>query len=329
MLDTVAQVPSARVLAMIDETRAVVVRSATTDGLIALALVGSASRGEETWAGSELVSDIDVTAIVRTVDPRIHRRFDALAKSLPAGISIGSAPLYSLDRYRTLDLFSSQRDGWVFWGDRAVFGRVRIRSAADVPRWEAPRLALNRSVDFLRADAGLVPPWYAAVKMYLALGEAELILAGAYDPSYRVQREAIGRLDTVLGDADLRDRIMDALAVKLDAIEPHMLMDDSSNRAHAILGLESLFSRYLAQPVDTDAGLEMMARGHRSMPHRAYYLARNRRRPDRWRRALVTEPIFWFWATTLDVVRGRLQLDPSQLAEFLDDFKETHQPLVR
>jgi hypothetical protein len=308
-----------------------IIGRAGTDGLVALALVGSAARGEETWQGDHLVSDLDILAVTSAFfAPRLASDLSTAAAGTNRNISIGCSPTYSLRRYRTLEFYGAKRDGWVLWGAADAFSGVRMTGPGDIPPWEAIRLVLNRAVDILRGDAGLIAPWYVLVKMYLALWEAELVMAGSYDPSYRKQKELLGYADTVLGDRELRNIVHAATAVKLDGADPRVFRQGSeAHKVTLVRGLNSLVSRYVARDIEVLDALGMLSAGHNSMPHRLYYLARHANSPRHWARAIKEEPAFWYWRKALEVLMGRRNPSRNQLLRFLEEFDRTHQPLPR
>lgn len=323
--------PSERVRRLIVDALPGILDEAGTDGLVALALVGSASRGEETWSDGALVSDLDVIAVTRTAfAPKLAQRLSRAAERSGRDLSIGCSPIYSLDRYRTLEFYGAKRNGWVFWGAPDVFAKVRMDDPQDIPGWEAIRLVLNRAMDLMRADAGLLAPWYAVVKFYLALGEAELILGGAYDPSYRRQQAQIASSETVLGDRQLRDLVLDAAAVKLDGADPHMFSRGiAEHRGFLIRGMTALLSKYLARDLDVFEALGVLSAGHHSLPHRLYYMARHGTSPRHWTRAIGQDPAFWFWRMAVEALAGKPGPPRAGLLMLIDDFDRTHQPLPR
>lgn len=323
--------PNELVRRLATETLPEVLAKAGTDGLVALAVVGSCARGEETWLDDKLLSDVDVAAVIKSgLGPKAVRRLEQAGRDIGHGFTIGCFPVYSLTRYRTLEFYGAKRDAWVYWGDADVFKRVRVDAASDVPRWEGPRLVLNRAMDFLRADAGLVDRRYATAKMYLALGEAALVLDGAYDPSYRRQQLLIESREGVLGDRELRDWFLASVEFKFDPRDPRMFTErPDAHRVRFLNGMARLFSQYLGREVEPLEGLRVLSERHRSAAHRALFLARNASRPSRWSRVVASDPVFWFWNVAVEALTGNHTYRGADLVALLADFDRTHQPLPR
>jgi len=328
-LASIPWAPSPQVRSLVESIAPKIVQRAHAIGMVALAVVGSAARGEETWQDNRLVGDIDLAAIVRSSDPLTARRLAQAGHGLADGVGLGYFPLYSLRRYRTLEFYEAKRTAWVVWGDRDVFQQVRVESASDIPEWEALRLVLNRAMDCIRARAGLLPPWYAAVKAYLAIGEADLVFGKRYVPSYQGRWQVIAAAGRVCDSTELLERVRWATDWKLSGVGSGEPGAWQGYEAWLLSCLSELLGRYLGRPTDALAGLEVIARRNTHLAHRAAYVARHARAPRRWARALRSDPIFPIWREAIQVLRGDRTASVSELRLLLTDWERTHQPLPR
>jgi predicted nucleotidyltransferase len=324
-----AYVPSERVRSLITSVVPTILDRAGTAGLVALAVVGSAARGEETWCDEQLAGDIDLAAVVRSPGPITRRRFERASHGLGKGIEIGCFPLYSLSRYRTIEFYEAKRSAWVLWGDASVFERVRIAEAQDIPHWEALRLLLNRAMHCLQVRAGEQLAWYAAVKTYLALGEADLVFAGRYVPSYHGRWQQLDAAGQVLGSRELLARVCWASHAKLTGAGAIGRIDCGEYESWLLSGLQSLVSKYLGQDIGLLEGLDVIARQSRHPAHRAAYLARHRLRHIGWRTALTQDPIFAIWRQAIQMLQSQDDADLADIRRLLADWRQTHQPLPR
>ncbi|TAK33771.1 MAG: hypothetical protein EPO21_11865 [Chloroflexota bacterium] len=321
--------PSNRVRALLESAVPRILERAGTRGLLTLAVVGSAARGEETWSGEKLVGDIDLAAVVRWPDPWTRHRFERAANGFHDAMGLGCFPLYSLRRYRTLEFYEAKKTAWVVWGQPDVFDRVRVAQAQDIPKWEGLRLLLNRAVDCLRARAELIPGWYAAVKAYLALGEADLIFADRYVPSYRARGDITEVSGVVLGSAALFERFHWATRVKLGEEPPPDQFTSREHERWLIEGIASLTSRYLGQSVTVPGGLELLSRRIGHPEHRGLYIAQHIRHPRQCAPVLRRDPAFVVWGRALAILSGEKPTTARELAALISDFGRVLQPLPR
>jgi len=319
--------PSERVQAHLRPVVPQILGRAGEHGLVALAVVGSAARGEETWRQGKLVGDIDLAAVTWSPDPFTVRRFHEAARGLGPDIGLGCFPLYSLRRYRTLEFYEAKRTGCVLWGETGVFERVRIESAGDIPRWEGLRLLLNRVMECIRARARLLPPWYAAVKTYLALGEADLVFAGRYAPSYQSRWELLEADGAVLGSRELLERFRWAIQLKLHGDTQPGQINQHEYEHWLLEGLALLLSRYLGEHVTVEAGLAVVSRRIVHPIHRVLYMVRHWRQPRLWAAAVQRDPVFPIWECAIQVLSNTIQLSNRALRALIMDWEQTHQPL--
>lgn len=297
--------------------------------VVALAVVGSAARGEETWRDGRLVGDVDLAAVVQSPDPLTMSKLTRAAQELPNGVGLGCFPLYSLQRYRTIEFYEAKRTAWVVWGVQNVFQQVRMTHSNDIPLWEALRLLLNRMMDCLRARANLVPPWYAAVKSYLALGEADLVFSNRYVPSYRGRLHQLESSQETLGSAELLKHVRWATEMKLGSSIISESGDWQSYERWLLDGTAMLMSRYLQKSVPPLDALQLISKQIVRPAHRAAYLIRHLIHPDHWINVLYHDPIFAIWRLVLQVLYGQINLSTYQIQRLLTDWERTHQPLVK
>jgi hypothetical protein len=321
--------PSARVRALVEPLVPTIIERAGTKGLVALAVVGSAARGEETWSGERLAGDIDLAAVVRSPNPLVHQRVERTADGLAGGLVLGCFPLYSLGRYRTIELYEAKRTAWILWGQADVFDRVRMDEPRDIPKWEALRLLLNRAMVCLEARARILPPWYAAVKTYLALGEADLVFRERYVPSYRGRWKEIEACGDVLGSRELLRRVEWAMQLKLGGAIPDGEFEVHQHERWLLEGLQQLISRYLECDVTVATGLALLSRRTTHLPHRAVHVVRHWRSPEEWFGAICQDPIFPIWERATRLLDENSHASDGELRGLLGEFQRVHQPLPR
>jgi hypothetical protein len=302
------------------------VEMAGSRGLVALAVVGSAARGEETWRDGKLVGDIDLMAVLRAPDPLTRRRFECASRAL--GIDVGCFPVYTLRNYRTLEFYEARMSGWVAWGQQDVFKLVRMHASQDIPDWEALRLLLNRAADCVKARAGLFPSWYGAAKAYLALAQADLVLMKQYSPTYLGRWKQVEANRAVLGSAELLEHVRWATRAKLGEETPIAPVALAEYEAWLIRGITQLIQRYLGLDVGLYPGLDMIDRQNKHWFHRLIFLREHLQQPGSWVRILRQDPVFAIWKSLLQIMEGKLILPESKLRNLLEDFDRTLQPLL-
>ena len=182
-------------------------------------------------------------------------------------------------------------------------------------------------MECVRARAGLSPSWYAAVKSYLALGEADLVFSEQYEPSYRGRLKRLEAAGHVLGSQELLERVRWATHLKLGAPPPEGPLDEYEHERRLLDGLTLLLTRYLDREVTLMEGLERVSEKTRHMAHRVAYLTRHRRSPQRWASALRRDPIFSLWECAFRLLRGEIWLPDGALHSLVTDWEHTHQPL--
>ncbi len=318
--------PSERTRSLIEPLVPQILNRAGTRGLVALAVIGAAARGEETWKDGKLVSDLDLVAVVRWPNPLTVRRFLRTGHHFGEGVELGCWPLFSLSRYRTLAFYEAKRTAWVCWGKPDVFELVRLDSMRDIPRWEGIRLLLNRVQDCLKPHLGLMPPWYAAVKAYLALGEAGLVFSGRYEPSYRARWAQLEPEGQVLESRELWERVRWAKELKLGERACPGVIDEREHERWLLEGLRLLLSRYLEQEVTVEAGLHLLAQRNRHLIHRALYIKRHVRHPHRWVEAIGRDPAFAVWTRAIVALESQVLPTERDLRTLLTDLKQTRTP---
>ncbi|MCL5125776.1 MAG: hypothetical protein M1511_15000 [Deltaproteobacteria bacterium] len=319
--------PSQKVLALLEPVVPLILAQVGTRGLIALAVVGSAARSEETWHEGKLVGDIDLAAVVRVPDLLTLHRFQFPRSVLGENISIGVFPLYSIKRYRTLEFYEAKETGWVLWGKADVFDCVRIKNSKNIPKWEGIRLALNRVMECLRARSGLLPTWYAAVKSYLALGEADLVFSGEYVPSYCQRLELLEKRGEILGSRELLNLFRSATDIKLGRSIPGNFFENEEHENWLLFGLKRLISNFLEEEVAIQDGLERISKENVHLIHRTLFLLRHRYQPHYWPKGFWKDPIFDIWATALQVIGSDLQYRENELIHLVKEWEQVHQPL--
>ena len=321
--------PSPRIRALVEPLISGIVTAMPPGAIDALAVVGSASRGEETWQNGELMGDIDLAVIVRGRTPLAQRRVLNSMPKLPEKIGMGCFPRYSLSRFRTLELFEAKQNAWVFWGDQEIFSQVPIASSADIPEWEGLRLLFNRAVECLRVRAGLTSHWYAAVKAYLAIGEASLVFLRDYRSSYRGRRTALLQRGSVLGSSRLLDRIDWASAVKLGERSPEPLPDSLEHERWLMEAIRALQSQFLGSDVGLLEGFNQVSGRTHHLVHRGWVLAHRWRQPSHWYPALREDPAFPVWRLALRVLLNEIHLSHSELRMLISAWESTLQPFQR
>jgi hypothetical protein len=317
--------PSVQVTKLVKSVEPLLLKEYGTRNLIALAVVGSAARGEETWIDGDLIGDIDLAAVVTYPNPWTSRRFNNIGRSL--NIDLGFFPLYSLKRYHTVEFFEAKHTAWVFWGKTDVFDCVHLDKPSDIPKWEGLRLLLNRTMECIKARAKLIPTWYAAAKTYLAIGEADLIFNECYESSYRSRLERLKTSGEILGSRELFEKFDWATRIKLGMANLPIPSEQNQHEQWLFIGLTQLLSRYLGVNVSVGKGLEIISRSTVHPLHRILHLLRNVSSLKAWQEGLRSDPIFPIWNRAIQVLNNQMVLTDDELKIMLTDWEGTYQPL--
>jgi hypothetical protein len=317
--------PSVQVIKLVKSVESLILKEYRTRNLIALAVVGSAGRGEETWLDGNLIGDIDLAAVVAYPNLLTPKRFDKIGLSL--NIDLGFFPLYSLKRYLTLEFYEAKHTAWVFWGKTDVFDCVRLDQPSDIPKWEGLRLLLNRSMECIKARTKLIPTWYAAVKTFLALGEAELIFNECYESTYQNRWERLKISGEILGSRELFEKFEWATRIKLGMVTQPIPCEQNLHEKWLIIGLTQLLSRYLGENVSVEKGLEIVSRRTVHPLHRIVHLLQNKKSIKPWLEALSSDPIFPIWNRAIQVLSNQMVLTDDELMSMVTDWEGTYQPL--
>ncbi|MDH3981420.1 MAG: hypothetical protein OES84_00805 [Kiritimatiellaceae bacterium] len=183
-------------------------------------LLGGYGRGEGTpfihADGSQApFNDYDLVVIVDKLTPAVKSEFQSLEKQLTkkVGLPVGLYP-YPISHLRKCD--RSMLNYEMKQGHKVVWGDENILSAMPdfpIPLSEGSRLLLNRGkllLDIKRRLSGADPLTEEESirfikfihKVWLAFGDAALLVAGHYDISYSIKKERLPMLGN-LPDRDL------------------------------------------------------------------------------------------------------------------------------
>ncbi|HEV2424403.1 MAG TPA: hypothetical protein VGZ29_06215 [Terriglobia bacterium] len=182
--------------------------------LRAIVLTGSMARGEATSIAEggivRVLGDAEFFLVFKDDAPfPSHNSLTELAGRLQARLSeekIRCAveltpvnPEYFRRLQPTIFGCELRACGRVAWGDTSVLSLIPPFSPADIPRPDAWRLLLNRTIECLEVVPGLVQPGsdsardfsYRLTKLCLDLATSYLVFAGKFQPTYRARTKLI------------------------------------------------------------------------------------------------------------------------------------------
>ena len=296
--------------------------------VLAVVVCGSAARGEEIWDGDRLVSDIDMMLVTRRTDPRLSAAAEVvLARHASDGIDGGPVPLGPLRRYVTLLFYETRACGVVVSGELRLDDLIPRLRPEELPPWEGFRVLANRSLEHVKARAGLIAAERAVAKTYEALAEAHLVAEGRYRPTYAERLEELERQPPAAVPEPVTERLVATLRRRLGASGPAPDADLPAARADLAAGLALLGERCTGQPGDAARQLALLARGRPHWRQRAYWSA-VMLAAGRWSSLTPhVDPMIRIWQRAVDALADPAIADGDKL--LLDDWRRCPQVLSR
>lgn len=271
----------------------------------AVVVSGSASRGEDRRADGGRGSDIDVMVITRSRSPLVGRRIaKILSRYASCGLEGGQVPVKTLATHATIGNFEAFTGGVVVAGDPKVLHSVVVQRGADIPVWEAVRLLMNRAFEHVKVRAGMSDESCCVAKTYEAIGEAALVLAGRYRPTFADRRrelEAGGVMPIV---PMLADKYAATFRIRFDE-DPQPIAEIKEAAADLSLALSAAITAYLDRDVSLAKAFDLIGARHRHTQLRVYWAIR-RALADRDLRAsyLRRDPCLVVWEDGLRCVHS-------------------------
>lgn len=269
--------------------------------VLGVVVSGSASRGEEIWAGADLLSDIDLMVLTRRTDPRLITAIErVVGRHRHTGIDGGQVPVGPLRRYLTLAFYEARTNGVVVAGSVDLHRLIPPTRAGDLPLWEGVRVLANRLLEHVKHDAGQTTATRTVAKSYEALAEAYLVAERRYRPSY-TERLAELTAGPTAAPQHVGEAMRRWLAYRVDGSPAPRAgpLDVAAARADLIGGLGHLLGRYTGVADPAELGLARLARRERHWRHRVYWALRLAAR-RRWADIdLRTDPVIRVWQRAL------------------------------
>jgi hypothetical protein len=319
-----------RVKDRVEEFLADLDRAPIARHLLGVVVSGSAARGEEIWAGDELVSDIDLMVLTRRTSPRLIAGVErVIAAHRHRGIDGGAVPLGPLATYLTCAFYEARCTGVVVRGAIDLASAIPPIGPAELPVWEGVRLIGNRLLEHVKYDTGLITADRVVAKSYEALAEAHLLVERRFRPTYAERLAELERRAPA-APTDAVAGMVAVLRARLDHAAPEQARagrtpDVATAREHLIDGLARVGARYTRRPGDATAQLRTLARTEWHWRHRAFWtvvLARQ----GRWAEVRPSiDPIIDVWGRALKLITVG-NGDPAKL---LEDWRACPQILMR
>lgn len=299
--------------------------------LVAIAIVGAAARGEETFVGNKMISDVDILLITKKLNPFLEQRVqnfvNQASRDIGFEVEAGFVPLKHLKRDKDLELYEAKESGKVVWGDKKILRQVPIVCAQEIPKWEGIRLLLNRAINLLLALCGKMNSTYAVAKVYLAIGEAYLIFDRRYRSSYKA------RLDEILANCDLQ--IIDGFVEKFERCSRFKLNESQGigltleqARVDLLKAISFFLRLFTGQNSPLNENMEVLSKKFYRPSDAAAFAFRKLSKRKIALRALIREPCFLIWIVAIEMLE-RKSLDVERIEEILEDWHATPQFVLR
>lgn len=239
----------------------------------ALILYGGYGRGEGSWVrhedGWRPYNDYDLVAVVK--HKVAYEKVKQLRKDLAQELGIQWVDISQKTRRKLARLkpsiynYDLKYASTVIYGDPAILDVIPTMDAARLPLKEALTLFLTRLWTFLGSldEQGLGQALEGEAAMFfrnqmakalLAAVDVELLLKGAYHPSYQMRVERLGRDDAL--PEETRDLFRWALTEKLRPRGPAMTAEEVTHLYDQVHGIFLAFmlkalSRYFGKALST------------------------------------------------------------------------------
>jgi hypothetical protein len=275
--------------------------------LLAIAVIGAAARGEETWLNGKLVSDVDLALITKRFNPffpaKLKAVIDSYLGSIPFRIDVGCIPLRNLRNHRSKEYYEARETAHILWGDKYIFRYVAIKRPEEIPQWEGVRLLFNRAFDLLQAFYGGDNPEYCIAKTYLAIGEAYLVFEGRYRCSYRERLEEIRPGCELEAVEHFTDKFERATHFKLGQ-SSEIALPPNEAKQDLLKALEHFLAIYTQSEGTLEQNIDVLSRKFYHPYHALIYSLTILKKREFRIGALFEEPCFSIWKEIISLLRA-------------------------
>ena len=172
-----------------------------------------------------------------------------------------------------------------------------------------------------------MPAWYAALKVILAIGEADLVFQGEYLPTYLERYTRINEKTTILDSKELCDLFRWATLARLGKDNVSINLANCEPEKWLLYSLSILIPRYLEIETNIQDGLKLMKQRSFHPAHRALYFIHHFMESGTWPKSLLCDPIFPIWESAIQIIEQDKTPAISDLVRLVAIWENTLQPL--
>ncbi|MGA2239464.1 MAG: hypothetical protein ABSG74_09650 [Candidatus Bathyarchaeia archaeon] len=278
------------------------------------------------------MSDVDLQVVARSFNPQLEKMVASIVRryqeSLRVKMSAGVIPFRNYRTQKKLDFYDAKKTGRVIFGDESILDTISMRDPRDIPLWEGLRLLFNRIFGLLENLDDVQALTYDIAKVYLAIGEADLVSHCQYRPTCRERLVKIMDIPELAVLPGFRNKFRVCSEFKLNERNDINGLSLQNAIEEGVLATSHFLTHFLERPVSLKDGIEILSRKFYNPLHAGMYLGKKLLEGKRIRFSPTREPCLVIWKNGIELLQQGVR-NKAFADELLDDWKHIPQYVLR